>query len=66
MNKRTNFKNTHPVGCAHSLVVDAVAFLRQQRGVPVSVVGLVVPHSERLRRVDAGGGELSSEIVLGV
>lgn len=61
-----NFWDTHPVGRADSLVVDAVAFLRQQRGVPVAVVGLVVPHGEGLGRVDAAGGELSSEVVLGV
>lgn len=57
---------THPVGGADGLIVNAVAFLRQQRGVPVAVVGLVVAHGERLWRVDACGGELSAEVVLGV
>lgn len=64
--KLKHYRNTHPVGCADSLVVDAVALLRQQRGVPVAVIGLVVPHSEGLWRMDASGGELSSEVVLGV
>lgn len=63
---RTSEKHTHPVGCADSLVVDAVAFLWQQGGVPVAVVGLVVAHGEWLWRVDACGGELSSEVVLRV
>lgn len=58
--------NTHPISRADSLVVDAVALLGQQRGVPVAIVGLVVAHSERLRRVDATGGKLSGEVVLGV
>lgn len=63
---RMSEKNTHPVGCADSLVINAVAFLRQQWGVPVAVVGLVVAHSERLWGVDACGGELSSKVVLRV
>lgn len=64
--RRSSKSNTHPVGSADSLVVDAVAFLRQQGGVPVAVVGLVVAHGEWLRRVDACGGELSGEVVLRV
>lgn len=64
--KIRRMEKTHPVGCADSLVIDAVAFLRQQRGVPVAVVGLVVTHSKRLRRVDPCSRELSSEVVLGV
>lgn len=66
LNEMRMSENTHPVGCADSLVIDAIAFLRQQWGVPVAVVGLVVAHSERLWRVDACGGELSSKVVLRV
>lgn len=59
-------EDTHPIGCADSLVVDAVALLWQQGGVPETVVGLVVAHGEGLRRVDAAGRELSREVVLRV
>lgn len=62
--RRSTKSYTNPVGSADSLVVDAVAFLRQQGGVPVAVVGLVVAHGERLWRVDARGRELSGEVVL--
>lgn len=64
--RRSTKSNTNPVGSADSLVVDAVAFLRQQGGVPVAVVGLVVAHGERLWRVEARSRELSSEVVLWV
>lgn len=64
--RRSSESRTHPVGRADSLVVDAVALLRQQGGVPVAAVGVVVAHGERLRRVDARGGELGAEVVLRV
>lgn len=64
--KKRKPENTHPVGGADGLVIDAVAFLGQQRGVPVAVVGLVVAHGERLWRVDARRRELRGEVVLRV
>ena len=35
-------RRTHPVSCADSLIVDPIALMRQQRSVPVTVVGPVV------------------------
>lgn len=55
---------THPIGCADRLVIYTVALLWQQRGIPVPIVGLVVPYSKGLGRMDASSGELSSEVVL--
>lgn len=66
LQKQTKLTTTHPIGCADSLVIDTIALLWQQRGIPVTVVGFVVPHSKWLGRVDASGGELSSEVVLRV
>ena len=57
---------THPIGCAHSLVIDAVALVGQERGVPVAAVGPVVADAEGLRRLYPGCRELGCEIVLGV
>lgn len=33
---------TYPISCADSLVVDPITLMRQQRGVPVPVVGPVI------------------------
>ena len=38
--------------------------MRQQGGVPVAIVGLVVADGEGLGGLDAGGGELCAEVVL--
>ncbi len=54
----------YPVGGADGLIVDAVALVRQQRGVPVSAVGPVISDGEGLWRRDACGGELSAVVVL--
>lgn len=47
------FLCTHPIGLADSLVVDAVALMGQQWGVPVALVGLVVSDGESQGAVDA-------------
>lgn len=54
---------THPVGPAQSLEVDAVALGGRQGGVPVTVIGLVVPDGEGLHHRQVNWGELSREVV---
>lgn len=54
---------THPVGPAQSLEVNAVALGRRQGGVPVTVIGLVVPYGEGLHHRQVNWGELSREVV---
>lgn len=58
-----NFRHTHPVGLADSLVVDAIALVGQQWSIPVALIGLVVSDGESQRAVDAGRWELSSEVI---
>lgn len=55
--------NTHPIGSAHSLEVDAVAFGWWQRRVPETTVTLVVSHCERLHNGEAGWKQLCSDVV---
>lgn len=57
------FLHTHPVGCADSLVVDAVTLMGQQRGIPVALIGLVVSNGESQSVFDAGSWKLSAEVI---
>lgn len=54
---------THPVGCADRLVVDAVALMGQQWGVPVALIGLVVSDGESQRVFYAGSWEFGAEVI---
>lgn len=55
--------NTHPIGSAHRLEVDAVALGWGQRRVPETTITLVVPHCERLHHGQAGRKQLRSHVV---
>lgn len=58
-----NSVNTHPIGSAHSLEVDAVALGWWQRRVPETTVTLIVSYCEWLHNGEAGWRQLCSDIV---
>lgn len=47
------------------MVVDAVALVGQQRGIPVALIGFVVSDGERQGALDARGWKFSGEVVGG-
>lgn len=59
------FKITHPSKVAHRLEVDEVAFARVQGAVPVTIVGVIVTHSEGTGLRKAAGRQLSCVVVRG-
>lgn len=58
--------HTYSIGFAECLEVDAVAFQRGKRRVPVAIVCLVVTHCEGLCDRQVGRLQLSSKVVQGI
>lgn len=53
----------YPICSAGSLVVDTVAFLWEERSIPISIIGFVVTDCEEHDRRQEVGWKFSSNIV---
>lgn len=61
--KARNGLHTYSIGFAECLEVDAVAFQRGKRRVPIAIVCLIVTHCKRLCDRQISGLQFSSKVV---